>query len=172
VQTQLVRVPHLLDLGLPTVRTPVFSPDGTRLLISVDNAGESHIWIHDLKSHTNRQITTGDGRDYVPAWSPDARAVAFLRRSTMEKSDLVVKPLDSGQSRTLGVVERVLPIEWSRDGRFLAASDVTAPGGPTAIFLVNVETGARRPVTSPPPASTTLSPGSRPPVTNSPSSAD
>lgn len=148
--SQPARVPRLLDVGLPTVRTPVFSPEGGRLLFSVDNGGKSHLWIHDLNTHTNRETTTGDVRDYVPAWSPDAREVVFLRRSTMDKSDVIVQDLETGKSRTLGVVARVLPIEWSRDGRFIAVSDETVPGGPTAIFLVNVQTGARRPITTPP----------------------
>jgi Tol biopolymer transport system component len=151
LQPPAPRVPRLLNVGLPIVRTPVFSPDGKRLLLSVDRSGRSHIWIHDLEVHTNRQITSGDVRDYVPCWSPDAGKVAFLRRATMEKSDLVVHDLSTGRMRTLGTVARILPIEWSRDGRFIAVSDQTMPTGPLAIFLISAETGTRRQITSPPP---------------------
>src|SRR5689334_10004959 len=48
LQPAVARVPRLLNLGLPVVRVPVFSPDGSRLLFSVDDGGQSHIWIHDL----------------------------------------------------------------------------------------------------------------------------
>jgi Tol biopolymer transport system component len=150
LQPPAPRVPRLLNLGLPFVRVPVFSPDGSRLLFSVDEGGQSHIWIHDLKTHANRQITSGDVRDYVPCWSPGGDRIAFLRRATVQKTDVVIQDLESGRARTITAVAKVLPLEWSRDGRRLAVSDETVPSGPLAVFLINAETGARRQITSPP----------------------
>jgi Tol biopolymer transport system component len=149
LQPPVARVPRLLNIGLPIVRAPVFSPDGQHLLFSVDDR-QSHIWIHDLSAQINRQVTSGEVRDYVPCWSPDGGRVAFLRRTTMEINNLLILDLETGRTRTLGTVAQVLPIDWSRDGRFIAVSDGAAPGGSFAIFLINVETGARRQITSPP----------------------
>ena len=40
-------------------------------------------------------------------------------------------------------------LSWSPDGKFLAVSDRTSPEEPFAIFLVSVESGEKRRLTSP-----------------------
>ena len=64
-------------------------------------------------------------------------------------------------------------LSYSPDGKYLAVADTTAAGEPFRIFLLEVETGDKRPLTFPPAASvgTTLQrllsrrddPGIRPP---------
>jgi Tol biopolymer transport system component len=55
-----------------------FSPDGKELVfVSTRSSGAPTLWILDAASKRTRQLTSGAGGDFRPAWSPDARWIAF-----------------------------------------------------------------------------------------------
>jgi serine/threonine protein kinase/Tol biopolymer transport system component len=104
------------------VHTPTASPDGTELAFLSDSGGHSNLWVRDLQSGAERQITherdphiaTG-----VPIWSPDGKSIAFV--SSRGNPGLVfgiwlVNP-DGGNVRNL--VPRGLGATWSPDGRWV-----------------------------------------------------
>ncbi len=105
---------------------------------------------------------------FGPAWSPDGRFVAFLRPVDQWHAAVVVIPAVGGQEREVTrmtfdasfIVDRYgwpVPapfLAWSPDGKWLLTLDQQSPGKsqPHAIVRVSVETGEKRILTSPPPA--------------------
>jgi Tol biopolymer transport system component len=63
-----------------------FSPDEKQLVfVSTRAAGFANLWILDLATHKQHALTTGQGGDFRPSWSPDGQWIAF---SSDRDSDL------------------------------------------------------------------------------------
>jgi len=63
-----------------------FSPDEKSIVfVSTRAAGFANLWILDLASRSQHALTTGEGGDFRPAWSPDGQWIAF---SSDRDSDL------------------------------------------------------------------------------------
>ncbi|MCC6859016.1 MAG: PD40 domain-containing protein [Bryobacterales bacterium] len=137
---------------------PSFSPDGNQVAFAWNASSEDNwdIYIKVVDAGTPLRLTSNPATDYSPAWSPDGRHIAFLRQSE-ENSGFYLIPALGGLERRLGPAspERVgvdSPyVAWSRDGKTLALADRESPGQPMAIFLLELDSGQRRRITSPPP---------------------
>jgi TolB protein len=57
--------------------SPRFSPDGSRLLFSVQNEGNSNIYAMDLRSGQTSQLTNDPSINTGPCYSPDGSQIAF-----------------------------------------------------------------------------------------------
>ena len=58
---------------------PRLSPDGRRLaFLDITSSGEYDVWILDLERGTVERLTTDQGRDSEPIWSPDSTRIAYL----------------------------------------------------------------------------------------------
>ncbi len=57
---------------------PRLSPDGRRLAFHDIAGGEYDVWILDLERGTVERLTTDQGRDSEPIWSPDSTRIAYL----------------------------------------------------------------------------------------------
>src|SRR6185436_477889 len=60
------------------IRWPAMSPDGKRLVFSSLNK----LWIMDLPTGSPRRLTDAQVGEFMPAWSPDGRFVAYVTWST------------------------------------------------------------------------------------------
>src|SRR5258707_4601874 len=56
------------------IRWPAMSPDGKRVVFSSLNK----LWIADLPSGTARRVTDSQAGEFIPAWSPDGRYIAYV----------------------------------------------------------------------------------------------
>ncbi|HEV8482417.1 MAG TPA: amidohydrolase family protein [Blastocatellia bacterium] len=56
------------------IRWPALSPDGKQVVFSCLNK----LWIMDLPSGTPRRLTTSSAGEFMPAWSPDGRYIAYV----------------------------------------------------------------------------------------------
>jgi PGF-pre-PGF domain-containing protein len=58
--------------------SPVFSPDGSKIVFVSDITGNKDIWVMDADGENKEQFTTDSARDYSPEWSPDGTKIAFI----------------------------------------------------------------------------------------------
>lgn len=56
---------------------PAWSPDGTKIAYSSRVNGVRQIWIYDVKTQTERQVTSGGKHKENPSWSPDSQHLVF-----------------------------------------------------------------------------------------------
>jgi len=113
-------------LSLKRVASPRISPDGSRVTYTLretnweDNAYETEIWVADVRTGSNRQLTNGKKSSLAPAWSPDGSQVAFISDRTDKRQIYVIDPL-GGEAEVLTTVEDgVSDFAWSPDGRAIA----------------------------------------------------
>jgi serine/threonine-protein kinase len=115
------------------------SPDGRRLAMGVGLAtGTLGIWIKQLDRGPFTRLTFG-GQDRRPVWSPDGRAVAFVRDSLNSSTIFERRADGTTPDRLLARLDRqVQEATWSPDGRWLLLR--TDNGGPGAGDIVGVRT--------------------------------
>jgi eukaryotic-like serine/threonine-protein kinase len=150
---------------------PAFSPDGNQIAFTWDggNGGNLDLYVKLIGAGAPLRLTTDPAEDISPAWSPDGRYLAFLRRSATENGIFIVPAL-GGDERRLGTTEPSLSrqawsqcrLSWSPDGRFLAVVDHTSPEDRYSIFLLSVEDGGKQRLTSSPESSADYSPAFSP----------
>ena len=103
------------------------SPDGKKAVYSVTTTDaeklEDHsaLWLVDLESGQERQLTAGTSSDSGPEWSPDGKKIAFLS-SRGGSPQIYVIPVDGGEALPLTDLKKPIGAgpSWSPDGKFLA----------------------------------------------------
>jgi DNA-binding winged helix-turn-helix (wHTH) protein/WD40 repeat protein len=96
---------------------PRLSPDGTRLALALTRGAKQHIWVYDLIRETWNRLTSEDGPEWLPTWTPDGEFLAFRSGTTLAwtRSD------GSGKVERLdGVSRNTGPWSFSPDGKWLA----------------------------------------------------
>ncbi len=139
---------------------PSFSPDGNQVAFAWDGEKRDNQDIYVKLIGTSGpplRLTSNAAADISPAWSPDGRFIAFLRELSREKLAVFLIPALGGPERMLAEVSGLgrpdLPspyLCWSPDGSSLVVSDIDSPTAPWALYLLSVETGEKRKLTSPP----------------------
>jgi Tol biopolymer transport system component len=99
------------------IQDPVESPDGKQLAFSA----LTHLYVLDLPNGKPKRLTTGNAREFQPAWSPDGKTIAYVTWSN-EGGQLWKVAATSGTpqqlSKTAGVYGN--PV-WSPDGTKIVA---------------------------------------------------
>src|SRR5213594_1064496 len=121
-------------IAMKAVSDPQLSPDGRWVAYAVatpslaDNRNVSRIWLAEVATGANHQLTQGPGSDRSPRWSPDGKTLAFL--STRQNGPQVwVLDLTGGEARRVSnLSEGAGELYWLPDGKgFLVVSDVKWP---------------------------------------------
>jgi len=144
-----VEIRDLATLQLPS--DAQIAPDGSEIayvLTTMDLDADryrSAIWLVDRAGGAPRRFTRGDGRDFMPRWSPDGQYLAFLSdRSGTDQ--LWVIPRRGGEARQLTrFAEPVTAFDWAPNGRRLVVVTraVQPEGAPEAATDVVRLTGLR-----------------------------
>jgi serine/threonine-protein kinase len=135
---------------------PRFSPDGTRVAVTVGEARsgvDGDIWVYTFASETLSRLTF-DGNGLYPVWTRDSQKIGFL--SYLMLPSILTKSSDGSggkETYTEGDVSPIFPESFSPDGATLAYTQV---GQSSDVFLVErgaepqlFESRASGPVISP-----------------------
>ena len=102
---------------------PHLSPDGRHLAIQIFSASASQdIWVYDLERGTRVRLTTSEGSDQDPIWTPDGAKIVFAGTHD-GTSDLYQKASDgSGEMEPFSAIDssNVEAHSFSPDGQVLA----------------------------------------------------
>lgn len=144
-----VAVPHPYywrEMYVPQVTSGpsavTWSPDGTELIYSMQGS----LWRQRIGSHLAQQLTSEEGYDYQPDWSPDGRFVVFARYAR-DAIELHLLELATGVVRSLTTNGGVnVEPRWSPDGTRIAFVSTTY-NGRWHIFTLTMDRGVPGDVT-------------------------
>jgi TolB protein len=158
------------------------SPDDKQMVfVSTRAAGRANLWVLDLITRKARPLTSGDGGDFRPAWSPNGEWIAFSsdRGSSLppakgrwERLHLVdiylIRPDGTGLRRISEHGNFCGGPKWTRDSKNVIAYCMTAEetwtyrgsdqDGETQLVQINAQTGVTKSLAAGPGVKMTPSP--------------
>ena len=141
-------------------RYPSFSPDGNHVAFSWTGPKQDNqdIYVQQIGTGSALRLTSDPRNDYNPVWSPDGRSIAFLRRQGESgKSELrLIAPLGGPERMVTEIRVREVfvtapYVAWCAGGNCLVITDSPGEGKPVALFVVSLDSGERKQLTSPQP---------------------
>jgi len=118
-----------LQLKLKAVGAPQVSPDGKRVVYIVNEAVMtadksefvSQIWLANIATKQNTQLTFGEKSSTNPKWSPDGNWIAFTSNRKDNRNQLYLLSMNGGEAEPLTDGKSgVANFQWSPDGRSIA----------------------------------------------------
>jgi dipeptidyl aminopeptidase/acylaminoacyl peptidase len=118
-----------LQLKVKAVGAPRVSPDAKRVVYTVSEAVTTadksefvtQIWMANIDTKQNFQMTFGDKSSTNPKWSPDGNWIAFTSNRKDNKNNLYLLNVNGGEAEPLtDVKSSVSDFAWSPDGRTIA----------------------------------------------------
>jgi dipeptidyl aminopeptidase/acylaminoacyl peptidase len=147
-----------MDADAPTrpfggVEELAISPDGSEVLFTAKDEGAANAWLTNLDvwrvpsdgCSPPARLSTGQGSDTAPSYSPDGRTIAWLSMARpgyeADRQRIVLKERATGAERVLADAWDRSPSEltWSRDGRTLLCTADNR--GNHTLFAIDVATG-------------------------------
>jgi len=91
-----------LNSDAPTDTSPVFSPDGTKLLFTSRDRADSErdIWVMDIDGGSMEQLTSDPGAESSAHWSPDGSRIVY-RGNTDGSNDIWTMNADGSNQQLL-----------------------------------------------------------------------
>ena len=129
---------------------PAWSPDGNQLVFSSDRGGDHlQLWIHDMRTGADRELTKLATQPQGATWSPDGKRIAFFDVGAVWRSaEVSVVDVASGKVTVLHDTLNApgMPT-WSPDGKRIALANIapyskTVREGTNQIMTMSSENGA------------------------------
>ena len=141
-------VPITSDAGTESFAS--FSPDASQVAYTWDGETGDNIdvYVKVIGGGASLRLTDHPGVDTSPAWSPDGRHIAFIRRERGSGGVYLVAPI-GGPERKIADIR--LPrrslglrnLAWSPDAKHLAVVEGGSPQEPGGVSLLAIDTGER-----------------------------
>ena len=114
---------ELTEAPLQPYLTLSLSPDGTRAASALQDGGNVDVWVSELARGTLTRLTTDEGFDGNPLWSPDGRRVVFQSNRNGQPEVFWKSADGSGTAELLVTMDEAVsdihPHDWSPDGDML-----------------------------------------------------
>jgi Tol biopolymer transport system component len=126
---------------------PRISPDGARIAFDQYDTGTqtTQLWVGDVSRGVQTRLTSTPGSNSGAVWSPDGSRIAF-QSDRKHQADVYVRALGGTEEAITDAADQRIPIDWSRDGRFLTIFDREG-GGNRQIRLSAISvSGDRKPL--------------------------
>jgi TolB protein len=115
---------------------PLFT---TKVCFVSNRDGNDEIYMMDYDGSNPTRITFNKIKDYMPAWSPDQRTIAFTSYRG-GNAGLFLRNIYEGQETALAAKGTSYSAAFSPDGRKLAFCSTMAEEGNADIFVMDLET--------------------------------
>jgi TolB protein len=100
--------------------SPRFSPDGQRVIMSLQQGGNSNLFVMDLRSKTTTRLTDTPAIDTSPSYSPDGTRICFESdRGGTQQIYVMAAGGGAAQRVSFGDGSYSTPV-WSPRGDFIA----------------------------------------------------
>jgi TolB protein len=125
---------------------PRFSPDGQRVVMSLQQGGNSNLFVMDLRSKSTTRLTDTPAIDTSPSYSPDGSRLCF-ESDRGGKPQIYVMPATGGPAQRISFGEGSYstPV-WSPRGDYIAFTK--QGGGQFAIGIMKTDGKDERILTS------------------------
>jgi dipeptidyl aminopeptidase/acylaminoacyl peptidase len=122
--------------------TPVFSPDGERLAITIYDGKKSEIWVYEWQRDILSRLTSDSVGDQYPIWTPDGLRITYARTERDGSFSVYWRRAD-GTGDVQRLAKTQVPVSlgscsWSPDGKLLAFTQIN-PKPPLDIYTLSVD---------------------------------
>ena len=143
---------------------PSLAPDGDYVAFTWTGPKQDNtdVYVQQIGGGPPLRLTSDARTDYNPVWSPDGRWIAFLRgdpATPFGRSDRelrVIPPLGGPERKVADVrvqesTANPVYLTWCPDSRCVIVTDSAGQDKPDALFVIALETGAKKQLTTPAP---------------------
>jgi serine/threonine protein kinase/Tol biopolymer transport system component len=128
---------------------PRISPQGDRVVFAgVDpQSGNRDLFSVELARGVISRLTIDVANDWFPVWAPDGSQLLFGsdRAGGADVTAYLKKSMDPGRGETAFQTHVTYPVDWSRDGRWIAFQSSSASATPSGDISIASTVGDRKP---------------------------
>jgi tol-pal system beta propeller repeat protein TolB len=137
---------YITHRGRGGTRSPVFSPDGKRVIYAFAETGPQQLWSVDTDGKNKKQLTECSGISNWPTFTPDGKTIVFSN-SRENNYELYATAVDGSSERRLtnNTMMDIRPAV-SPDGKQIAF--VSTRSGSYDVFVMNIDGSNVRQMTS------------------------